>query len=201
MRNLAEVGAGETVVISHIEGSGPFRARLSEMGFVCGKTVKRLGCSPIGNPIVFELMGGQIALRRSEAEKILVQLPDAEKSFSKEATTHSRSAATDCPALQGAGLQDLRGFTSTDSYALLFPLFAHPPLLLRLRNGTQQQATDAKLPFYSEISRQGIGPCGRFSSHIPFISRLAASLHCFHQTFEIFRIYIADVPDAERVGL
>ena len=98
---LSDVSAGQEAVISHIEGSGAFRARLSEMGFVTGKSVRKVFSSPVGNPIVFELMGGQIALRRSEAEKILVQLPDAEKSFSKEATTHSRSAATDCPALQG----------------------------------------------------------------------------------------------------
>lgn len=66
---LSDVNTNETVVISHIEGSGAFRARLSEMGFVTGKKVKKLFCSPVGNPIVFELMGGQIALRKSEAEK------------------------------------------------------------------------------------------------------------------------------------
>ena len=69
---LSDVNTNETVMISHIEGSGAFRARLSEMGFVTGKTVKKLFTSPVGNPIVFELMGGQIALRKSEAEKIQV---------------------------------------------------------------------------------------------------------------------------------
>lgn len=69
MMKLSDVNTNETVMISHIEGSGAFRARLSEMGFVTGKTVKKLFTSPVGNPIVFELMGGQIALRKSEAEK------------------------------------------------------------------------------------------------------------------------------------
>ena len=72
MMKLSDVNTNETVMISHIEGSGAFRARLSEMGFVTGKTVKKLFTSPVGNPIVFELMGGQIALRKSEAEKIQV---------------------------------------------------------------------------------------------------------------------------------
>lgn len=72
MMRLSDVNTNETVMISHIEGSGAFRARLSEMGFVTGKTVKKLFTSPVGNPIVFELMGGQIALRKSEAEKIQV---------------------------------------------------------------------------------------------------------------------------------
>ena len=75
MMRLSDVNTNETVMISHIEGSGAFRARLSEMGFVTGKKVKKLFCSPVGNPIVFELMGGQIALRKSEAEKIQVTVP------------------------------------------------------------------------------------------------------------------------------
>lgn len=37
MMRLSDVNTNETVMISHIEGSGAFRARLSEMGFVTGK--------------------------------------------------------------------------------------------------------------------------------------------------------------------
>ena len=81
---LSDVNTNETVMISHIEGSGAFRARLSEMGFVTGKTVKKLFTSPVGNPRVFGLMGGQIALRKSEAEKIQVTVSgtaDAPQTF------------------------------------------------------------------------------------------------------------------------
>ena len=42
MMRLSDVNTNETVMISHIEGSGAFRARLSEMGFVTGKTVNCL---------------------------------------------------------------------------------------------------------------------------------------------------------------
>lgn len=69
---LSTVKAGESVIISHVEGGGAFRARLNEMGFVPGKEVKLLYRSPIGNPIVFELMGGQISLRKDEADRIFV---------------------------------------------------------------------------------------------------------------------------------
>ena len=48
MMRLSDVNTNETVMISHIEGSGAFRARLSEMGFVTGKKVKKLFCSPVG---------------------------------------------------------------------------------------------------------------------------------------------------------
>ena len=88
---LSDVSAGQEAVISHIEGSGAFRARLSEMGFVTGKSVRKVFSSPVGNPIVFELMGGQIALRKSEAEKILVRLPGGKEAISND---------MDSPALQ-----------------------------------------------------------------------------------------------------
>ena len=72
MLRLSDIKAGEEVIISHIKGSGAFRARLSEMGFVEGKSVKKIFSAPIGNPIVFELMGSKIALRREEARNIHV---------------------------------------------------------------------------------------------------------------------------------
>lgn len=64
---LTEIKNDECVFIAQIEGSGSFRARLGEMGFVKGQHIKRLFASPIGNPIVFEIMGSKVALRRHEA--------------------------------------------------------------------------------------------------------------------------------------
>lgn len=100
--NLSTISTGEEVVISHIEGSGSFRARLSEMGFVTGKSVKKLFSSPVGNPIVFELMGSQIALRKSEAAKIQVQRPDEFRNTDnrqeqeKTVNTNSDNCTCDC---------------------------------------------------------------------------------------------------------
>lgn len=54
MTRLSDIGTNESVVISHVGGSGAFRARLSEMGFVTGKTIKKLFSSPTGNPIVYD---------------------------------------------------------------------------------------------------------------------------------------------------
>lgn len=91
--NLTEIKNGECVFIAQIEGSGSFRARLGEMGFVKGQNVKRLFASPIGNPIVFEVMGSKVALRRQEAASIDVvrsieEIPD-------QATLSSQTSPTD----------------------------------------------------------------------------------------------------------
>lgn len=98
MMRLSDAGTNETVMISHIEGSGAFRARLSEMGFVAGKTVRKLFASPMGNPIVFELMGGQIALRKSEAEKIQVTVSDTAVAPSMTSEADIPTPSTDIPA-------------------------------------------------------------------------------------------------------
>ncbi len=70
MMNLTMLKAGEAGLISHVEGSGPLRARLGELGFVGGETVKKVYAAPSGNPIVFEVLGSKVALRRSEAVQI-----------------------------------------------------------------------------------------------------------------------------------
>ena len=119
---LSDVNTNETVMISHIEGSGAFRARLSEMGFVTGKKVKKLFCSPVGNPIVFELMGGQIALRKSEAEKIQVTVPG-------EADASSPVQETDAPTRPQASPQTSRIESSvqTGINEETEPSCRHPP--------------------------------------------------------------------------
>lgn len=96
---LSDARTDETVLISHIEGSGAFRARLGEMGFVRGKAVRRLFATPVGNPVVFELMGSQIALRRSEAEKIQVIVAG-------ETDAHSPTAEAKPSAPLGNGTPD-----------------------------------------------------------------------------------------------
>lgn len=69
---LTEIKNEESAFVTQIEGNGSFRARLGEMGFVKGQQIKRLYASPIGNPIVFEIMGSKVALRKQEAACIEV---------------------------------------------------------------------------------------------------------------------------------
>lgn len=90
---LSELKPGQKATIHHIQGTGSFRARLGEMGFVAGKEIRKIYSTPLGNPIVFQLMGGQIALRKDEAQKIIVtqndklQLPPHEQQPTQPDTT------------------------------------------------------------------------------------------------------------------
>lgn len=68
--SLFALPVGETTIISRLGGSGAFRARLGELGFVPGQKVTKAYTTSVGNPIVFELMGSQVSLRAEEAKNI-----------------------------------------------------------------------------------------------------------------------------------
>ncbi len=69
---LSAAHTGEEVVIVNVLGSGPFRKRITEMGFVKGKKVKVIKNAPLQDPVEYEIMGYNISLRRTEASMIQV---------------------------------------------------------------------------------------------------------------------------------
>jgi len=53
--------------ITKLEGDPSVVARLRELGFIRGEAVKVVGRAPFGEPILIEIRGSTVALRRSEA--------------------------------------------------------------------------------------------------------------------------------------
>jgi ferrous iron transport protein B len=70
--HLSDVKAGEEAVITKVIGHGAFRKRITEMGFVKGKTVKVIRNAPLQDPVEYEIMDYLVSLRRSEAAMIEV---------------------------------------------------------------------------------------------------------------------------------
>lgn len=64
---LSELQTGEEGWILKVRGRGAFRKRITEMGFVVGKQVKVIRRAPLGDPIVYSLMGYEVSLRSNEA--------------------------------------------------------------------------------------------------------------------------------------
>ena len=80
---LSDLQNGQQGTIVKINGRGPFRKRITEMGFVRGKTVSVIKNAPLKDPIEYRLMGYYVSLRRSEAALIDVSgvdsaLPEAQ---------------------------------------------------------------------------------------------------------------------------
>ena len=59
-------------IIKDLIGNEVFVSRLRELGFVRGEQILIRGISPFGGPVMVEIRGAVVALRRNEAECILV---------------------------------------------------------------------------------------------------------------------------------
>ncbi len=65
-----EVG-GSADIVGYLE-SAPVR-RFAQMGFVPGRTVRAVRVAPLGDPIEFSVMGSRVAMRRTDADAIVVK--------------------------------------------------------------------------------------------------------------------------------
>lgn len=68
---------GHQAYVVKILGHGAFRKRLTEMGFVRGKLIKKILSAPMKDPAKYSLLGYEVSLRRSEAE--LIEVVDADE--------------------------------------------------------------------------------------------------------------------------
>ncbi|NCC91207.1 MAG: ferrous iron transport protein B, partial [Spirochaetia bacterium] len=60
--------------MTKVNGSGPFRKRILEMGFVRGEEVRSILNAPLKDPIKYEIMEYEVSLRRSEAVMVEISV-------------------------------------------------------------------------------------------------------------------------------
>lgn len=70
LRKLNQLVRGDSGVISHVTGEGAISQRLLEMGMIPGTLVTVLRFSPWGDPMVVDLDGYHLSLRKAEAELV-----------------------------------------------------------------------------------------------------------------------------------
>lgn len=71
-----ELGAmppGTQANVVELRGAGRHQRRMLDMGFVPGATVGVVRVAPLGDPVEYEIKGTSVALRRREANTILVE--------------------------------------------------------------------------------------------------------------------------------
>jgi len=71
---LSELNVGEAGTIVKLAANGGFRQRLLEMGFVRGERIEVKRVAPLGDPVEYSIKDYHLALRRREAECILVEV-------------------------------------------------------------------------------------------------------------------------------
>ncbi|HEX8889183.1 MAG TPA: ferrous iron transport protein A [Pyrinomonadaceae bacterium] len=71
-RSLDILPIGATARVTGVSGSGAVARRLLEMGVVPGAPVRIIKAAPLGDPIEVRVRGYHLALRRTEAQTIMV---------------------------------------------------------------------------------------------------------------------------------
>lgn len=71
-RTLKQVKCGETVTVEKLQGDGPVKRRLMDMGLTRGVMVYVRKLAPLGDPVEITVRGYELSLRKADAEMILV---------------------------------------------------------------------------------------------------------------------------------
>jgi len=70
---LSRLVRGETATIERLDGRPEAMLHLLELGLFPGEPVRVIRTAPGGDPLELEVMGYRLAIRRAEAETILVR--------------------------------------------------------------------------------------------------------------------------------
>ena len=73
MKTLKETSVGETVKVVKLNGSGPVKRRIMDMGITKGVYVFVRKVAPLGDPVEVTVRGYELSLRKADAEMIEVE--------------------------------------------------------------------------------------------------------------------------------
>ncbi len=71
-KTLADLAPNEAGRIHAIKGVDGLSQRLAEMGFTLGQMVRVVRFAPLGDPMQVRIRGFSLALRRNEAQRIVL---------------------------------------------------------------------------------------------------------------------------------
>ena len=73
MKTLIVTSVGETVKVVKLNGSGPVKRRIMDMGITKGVDVVVRKVAPRGDPVEVTVRGYELSLRKADAEMIEVE--------------------------------------------------------------------------------------------------------------------------------
>ena len=74
LRSVMSLSPGQAGDVVSVGASGAVRQRLLDMGLIPGVRVRVERVAPSGEPVWIRIRGAQLALRRTEAESIFVEM-------------------------------------------------------------------------------------------------------------------------------
>ena len=73
MKTLKDVAVGKTAVVVKLNGEGPVRRRIMDMGITKGVEIFVRKVAPLGDPMELSLRGYTLSLRKADAEMVEVE--------------------------------------------------------------------------------------------------------------------------------
>ncbi len=73
MKTLKATATGETVKVVRINGEGPVKRRIMDMGITKGVEIYVRKVAPLGDPVEVTVRGYELSLRKNDAEMIEVE--------------------------------------------------------------------------------------------------------------------------------
>ena len=71
---LRDVSVGQTVKVTRLNGDGPVKRRIMDMGITKGVEVYVRKVAPLGDPVEITVRGYELSLRKADAEMIEVEI-------------------------------------------------------------------------------------------------------------------------------
>lgn len=72
METLDKLNTGQSAVIAEVKGEPETCFRLRELGIIEGARVHMIRRAPLGDPVVFNIKGYELALRKRDISEILI---------------------------------------------------------------------------------------------------------------------------------
>ena len=69
-RTLKQVKCGETVTVQKLQGEGPVKRRIMDMGITKGVALHVRKVAPLGDPMELNVRGYELSVRKADAEMI-----------------------------------------------------------------------------------------------------------------------------------
>ena len=73
MKTLKEVPCGQTVKVTKLNGEGPVKRRIMDMGITKGVEIYVRKVAPLGDPVEVTVRGYELSLLKADAEMICVE--------------------------------------------------------------------------------------------------------------------------------
>ena len=70
---LRDVSVGQTVKVTRLNGDGPVKRRIMDMGITKGVEIFVRKVAPLGDPVEVTVRGYELSLRKADAEMIEVE--------------------------------------------------------------------------------------------------------------------------------